>query len=70
MLEDEVDDLLNLSWQNYQMEIRPLCTTSLQHPAGKLQQIFRPKVPSKAVPGLNCRTDPTAPVNIAVVVVF
>jgi hypothetical protein len=55
MLEDEVDDLFNLSWQNYQLKIRPLCVTSMQHPAGKVQQTCLPKVPSKAVPGLNCR---------------
>jgi hypothetical protein len=63
MLEDEVDDLLNLSWQNYQMEIRPLCTTLMQHPAGKLQQICLPKVRSKAVPGLNCRAAQILPLR-------
>jgi hypothetical protein len=63
MLEDEVDDLLNLSWQNYQMKIHPLCATSMQHPAGKLQQTCLPKVPSKTVPCLNCRAAQILPLR-------
>jgi hypothetical protein len=35
MMEDEVDDLLKLSWWNYQMKIDRLCAISMQHQVGK-----------------------------------